>query len=85
MVFAELVVLLGFVAGISGFAATAVGKLRERSDRDKEAFDAAVKALASNDYRKIDDVLILHGERLSKHIKSHLEARKDELYIERNS
>lgn len=78
----EILVLLGLL----GFAGVGVNGLRlawRGHARRKDAMrDDLRKALASHDYRKLDDFLVLWGDALDEAVRAHVRDRRDGMFIE---
>lgn len=68
---------------IGGFAFVTVYAV-VRGLNNSEALQTATKALASGSIRQIEDCLILHYNRLPARVRNGLNARRDELIIERS-
>lgn len=80
------IVILAFVAWVIFVIVCVMNKHKlKKTAEQKIAFDAVVKALPLNDYNKIDNVLMLYGDKLPKHLKQALEDKKTELFINSNS
>lgn len=84
MALAEVLALITLVIAGGGAVARVAQARNRKKDREEEGLDRAMKALNTNDYRKIDDVLVMYADVLPKKVETHLSTRRDELYIEKN-
>lgn len=88
MIFAEIIVLLGLLGALGTIAWTG-GEWVRKNDKvrlkrvDQRAQDLR-EALASRDYHKLDDWLIIYADDMPENVKNHVMIRRDELYLEKN-
>lgn len=79
MVFIETMVIITLILGTIAFIV--VRGLSYAEQRDQRDADLR-SALASRDYKRLDDWLVLHSDHASEKLKKHVALRRDELYIE---
>lgn len=91
MIFGELLALIALL-GAGGLGLSAIFGWHQRKKQEIESSDRRRLlmlgdlrvALQSNDYKRLDDFLVLHADFLPAEVLRLVELRKDELYIEKN-
>ena len=92
MIFAEFVALIAILTG-GGIGVAAFkgwmhdAKIKHAAERQRAAQrqEDLRAALSSNDYRKLDDFVIVWASELDSRVLEYIRQRRDELYIEENS
>jgi len=81
----EFLIIFAFIGGIVltllGVFDSISKRYKNKQLQKEKAYNLVAKALASNNYGEIDNVLILCHDQLDKHIKAALEERRNDLYI----
>jgi len=91
MIFGEIVALLA-VLGASGFGISALIAFASKSEAERKQRDARSDkrqqelrdALKSQDYRKLDDYMLLYAGEIDEGVRKQIQIRRDELYVESN-
>jgi hypothetical protein len=88
VILAEIIALLG-ASGVGISAIVAWARKADREGKERKRFRDQMHrdlrdALASRDYRKLDDWLVIYVDELTPEVRKHVELRRDELYIEKN-
>jgi hypothetical protein len=78
----EFLVFLSMLTGVGFSAFTLFQRHNRRSERNNRMHEDLRKALQSHDYKQLDDFLVLWGDDIESSTKAHVQARRDELYIE---
>lgn len=91
MLFIEFIALLGVIAGtglgisaLRSWQKTSGAEQEFQSDQTTKKFDDLTKALASRDYRQLEDWLVIYADRSTEKEREHVKTRRDELFIESN-
>ena len=91
MIFAEFMALVAILGG-GGIGLSFLVSWAKRADarafrldrRREEQSNDLRDALASRDYRQLEDWLVLYGSDVADDVKKHVKERRDELYNEKN-
>lgn len=82
MIAGELLILLGIIAG-SGIGIKALYGAFARSKESSSSMRKDLgDALASRDFKKLDDFLILWGDKLDGEHRKLIQIRRDSLYVD---
>lgn len=82
MIAGELLILLGIIAG-SGIGIKALYGILSRSRESSSSMRKDLgDALASRDFKKLDDFLILWGDKLDGEHRKLIQIRRDSLYVD---
>lgn len=84
MIVTEIVVLLILCLAFIYLGVTHGFKSERKRDLRETAMRRAQEALQTSNHNKIDEVLALWSDHLSKETKAYLVQRRDELYLEKN-
>lgn len=82
MIIIEYLIIGFFLCVLFGTSALILNKYLTSSSKTQEARDALAKALQSNSRQRIEDTVILYGDKIPKEIKEAVKLRVDELLIE---
>ncbi len=84
MIFAEFLVLLALLGGTGFGGYFLLSRFKKNQLKTDRKFDDLREALRSNNYKKIDDWMILYGHTTGGPLREHIQSRRDELYLEKN-
>lgn len=92
MLFGELLILLALVSGgllgtplVLSWAKSVRWERASKRERYIKMQQDLRDALASKDYRKIDDWLLVYADDVTPKVKEQAERRRNELYVESNT
>lgn len=84
MIITEFLILLALLGGVGLGGYAILAKFKRSQLQTDQKFNDLREALRSNDYRKIDNWMILYGHTVGGILRDHIQSRRDELYLEKN-